>query len=105
MVFSLTEPIDGKPVMVDDTCYLLGFDNHDYALLTLQILRSDTVMNFISSVSFADAKRVENRELLMRIDLCRLSKMVDFSETGIPNETVAEYQAWLSRMEEPNLFE
>lgn len=105
VAFSLIEPIDGKPVMIDDTCYLLGFRNHDHALLTLQILRSDTVTDFIRSVSFADAKRVVNRELLMRIDLRRLAKMVDFSGTGVSKETVAEYQAWLSGMEEPNLFE
>lgn len=104
MVFSLIGPIDGKPVMVDDTCYLLGFKNRDYAVLTLHILRSDAIRDFIHSICFMDAKRIVSRELLMRIDLYRLSKTMDLSVTGISKETITKYRDWLYMQTEPGLF-
>lgn len=104
MVFSLVGPIDGKPVMVDDTCYLLGFKNRDFALLTLHILRSDVLRNFIHSICFTDAKRVVSRELLMRIDLYRLSKTIDLTDSGLSDEIITNYQNWLYMQTEPDLF-
>lgn len=104
MMFSLVGPIDGKPVMVDDTCYLLGFKNQDYAFLTLHILKSDVLRNFIHSICFMDAKRIVSRDLLMRIDLYRLSKTIDLSQTGVPKEIITKYQNWLYMQTEPNLF-
>lgn len=105
IVFSLIEPKDGKPVMVDDTCYLLGFRNYDFAVLTLHILRSDVLRNFIHSICFMDAKRIVSRDLLMRIDLYRLSKTIDLTTTGISKETIDKYQNWLYMQKEPNLFD
>lgn len=104
LVFSLIGPIDGKPVMVDDACYLHGFKNHDYAVLTHHILRSDVLRDFIHSICFMDAKRIVSRELLMRIDLYRLSMTIDLSETGVSNDTIAEYRNWLYMQAEPDLF-
>lgn len=67
--FSLIPPINGRCVMLDDTCYLMGFDNIDDAKCFLKILNSETVQNFLKSIVFFDAKRSINKELLMRIDL------------------------------------
>lgn len=105
MIFSLIGPVDGKPVMVDDTCYLLGFKNYDYAVLTLHILRSDILRNFIHSICFMDAKRVVSQELLMRIDLYRLSKAIDLSKTGISKKIIDRYQNWLYMRCEHSLFD
>lgn len=104
LVFSLIEPIGDKPVMVDDTCYLLGFKNRDYAVLTLHILKSDVLKDFIHSICFIDAKRIVSRELLMRIDLYELAKTIDLSATGISKETIDKYLNWLYIHTEPNLF-
>ena len=104
IMFSLVGPINGKPVMVDDTCYLLGFNNYDFALLTLHLLRSDVLRNFIHSICFMDAKRIVSREMLMRIDLYRLSRTIDLSETGISPKTITNYQNWLYMQTEPDLF-
>lgn len=38
--FALVEPIDGRPVMLDDTCYLIGFDNKEEAQMTLYLIKS-----------------------------------------------------------------
>ncbi|MBQ0008130.1 MAG: SAM-dependent methyltransferase [bacterium] len=67
--FSLVQPIGDKCVMLDDTCYFLGFDDYETAQCVLKILNSNVVQNFIQSLVFSDAKRSINKDLLMRIDL------------------------------------
>ena len=67
--FSMVSDIDGKTAVCDDTCYMLGFDDYDVAWLTLQILNSKSVQDFINSICFYDAKRAINKDLLMRINL------------------------------------
>ena len=99
------EPIAGKPVMVDDTCYLLGFQKKEYAELTLFILQSDILKRFIRNLCFMDAKRIVSRELLMRINLYQLSKSVDYSGIDISQTKICEYQNWLYMQTTPNLFD
>ena len=48
--FSMVSDIDGKTAVCDDTCYMLGFDDYDVAWLTLQILNSKSVQDFINSI-------------------------------------------------------
>lgn len=67
--FSLVCPIEDKCVMLDDTCYLLGFDNQELAQCFMKILNSPIVQKFMQSLVFFDAKRNINKDLLMRIDL------------------------------------
>ena len=67
--FCLIEPIDGKPVMMDDTCYLLGFNKKKEAVKYLKTLRSSLVTDYISSLIFWDSKRPINSEILKSIDL------------------------------------
>lgn len=67
--FSLVSEIDGKTAVCDDTCYMLGFDDYDVARLTLSILNSQPVQDFVNSICFYDAKRAINKDLLMRINL------------------------------------
>ncbi len=67
--FSLVSPMEDKCVMLDDTCYLLGFDNQDMAMCFIHILNSPIVQKFMQSLVFFDAKRSINKDLLMRIDV------------------------------------
>lgn len=73
--FSLLCPIDERPIMVDDTCYAIGFENIDDAERTMQMLNSNNVSAFIKSVSFEDSKRVISKDLLMRIDLNKIAQL------------------------------
>jgi len=75
--FTLILPQDNKPVMLDDTCYLIGFENVEYAVYSLILLNSDTTVQFLQSVTFADAKRTFTKDVLMRIDLLELGRMID----------------------------
>ncbi len=69
--FSLVLPIDNRPVMLDDTCYFVGFDTYLDALFTASLLNTPVVKRFLKSIVFADAKRPYTKEVLMRIDLAR----------------------------------
>lgn len=104
ITFSLVEPIAGKPVMVDDTCYLLGFEKLEYAKLTLFILQSEPLKRFMRNICFMDAKRVVSRDLLMRINLHLLSKTVDYSGIDVSQKEILEYQNWLFMQTTPDLF-
>jgi len=75
--FTLILPQDNKPVMLDDTCYLIGFDNIEFAVYSLILLNSNTTMQFLQSITFADAKRTFTKDILMRIDLLELAKNID----------------------------
>lgn len=75
--FTLILPQDNKPVMLDDTCYLIGFDKIEFAVYTLILLNSETTVKFLQSVTFPDAKRTFTKDVLMRIDLLELSKQID----------------------------
>lgn len=74
--FTLILPQDNKPVMLDDTCYLIGFDKIEFAVYSLILLNSKTTMQFLQSVTFADAKRTFTKDVLMRIDLLALAKNI-----------------------------
>lgn len=70
--FVLFSPINGKCVIPDDTCYMVGFDRHEDALNALEILENPIVSEFMQSISFNDSKRVVTKDLLMRINLHRV---------------------------------
>lgn len=73
--FCLVEPQDGKPVMLDDTCYFIGFDTLEQAKYVWQLLNTDTVASFLKSISFQDSKRMITKEVLMRIDLKKVANL------------------------------
>jgi hypothetical protein len=75
--FTLVLPQNNKSVMLDDTCYFLGFDHIEFAVYTLFLLNSDTTVQFLRSITFSDAKRTFTKDVLMRIDLLKLANQVE----------------------------
>ncbi|MGA9769845.1 MAG: SAM-dependent methyltransferase [Blastocatellia bacterium] len=76
--FSIVPPISDRPVMMDDTCYYLGFDNYFDALFSASLLNNRVVKCFLQSIVFSDAKRPYTKEALMRIDLAKAASRVSF---------------------------
>ena len=72
--FSLVLPEDDKPLMLDDTCYFIGFDNLKDAQIAQKLLNSSLVQDFLGSIIFQDAKRSITKDVLMRIDLLQTSE-------------------------------
>lgn len=69
-----------KPVMLDDTCYFLPFDNYDDAYVAMLILNSKTVTFFLKSVSFADSKRPFTKKILSRVDFDKCMQRIGLKE-------------------------
>jgi len=82
--FTLILPQDNKPVMLDDTCYFIGFDTIEFALYSLMLLNSKITMLFLQSVTFSDAKRVFTKDVLMRINLLEVA--MTFSKKELQTE-------------------
>ena len=70
--------------MLDDTCYLLGFDKLEFAAYTLILLNSDKSKELLQAITFSDAKRTFTKEILMRIDILKLA--LQFSGLKIQDE-------------------
>ncbi len=79
-IFSLILPVDGKPVMLDDTCYQISFDNLKDAFFTWIIYNSKQVKEFLLSITFTDSKRPFTKRNLMRVNISSLLKNLDFNE-------------------------
>ncbi len=88
--FSLVSEIDGKTAVCDDTCYMLGFDRYNVARLTLEILNSQPVQDFVHSVCFYDAKRAINKDMLMRVSLLPALSLMDGQAFGLEKEQYAD---------------
>ncbi|MHA1210936.1 MAG: hypothetical protein ACTSSH_00610 [Candidatus Heimdallarchaeota archaeon] len=92
-IFSLITPISNKAVIFDDTCYFIGFEKYEAALLCCTALNSCQTIEFLESISFSDSKRPFTKEILMRIDLEKIVKKLTFSELQtIWNQNNYHYQ-------------
>ena len=102
--FSLVLPNNSKPVMLDDTCYFIGFDTLIEAEITRVLLNKEITQNFIQSIAFKDAKRMITKDLLMRIDLNKIINNANFTElkleiTSINIEDWKNYKSKLTKKE------
>lgn len=70
--FILVSQYAGKPILVDDTCYQLDFNNYEEAKTIYDALNSKEIQSLLCSLIFKDAKRVVTKSLLMRLDVTQL---------------------------------
>lgn len=77
--FTLVKP-NGKALLLDDTCYFIGFDNEEEALITQFLLNKPETQEFIQSFIFFDAKRAITKDLLMRINIRKIAENTQYSE-------------------------
>lgn len=82
--FNLILPSNNKPLMLDDTCYFLSFDSIEFAAYTLVLLNCNKTKEFLQAITFSDAKRTFTKDILMRIDLMKISSQ--FSNFKIKDE-------------------
>jgi hypothetical protein len=66
--FTLVEP-NGTVLLLDDTCYFIGFNNIADAQIAQFLLNKPETQEFIESFMFTDAKRAITKDLLMRVNL------------------------------------
>ena len=93
--FSIIPPLDGKPAMVDDTCYFLPCTNRDEAILFADLLNSKAAHEFLHAFIFWDAKRPITADILKRLDLIALAKTLHKDQhlaRYMPQSDVSESQ-------------
>jgi len=69
LAFRLVEPHEGRPVLLDDTCYFLPFDDRAPAERALRRLDAPAARAFFEARWFPDAKRPIHKGLLEALDL------------------------------------
>ena len=68
-IFQVIGPVNGKPVMLDDTCYYLGFDHESEARWAAAVLNSEPSQSFFRAISSKTSKRPVTAEMLHRLSI------------------------------------
>jgi hypothetical protein len=76
--FALVGSVEGKPVLFDDTCYFLPFENEREAEVVAEILNSEECREFLEALTFTDSKRPITVELLERLNIRALADDAGF---------------------------
>ncbi len=94
--FTLVKPDQSKPIMLDDTCYFIGFEELKMAQIAHYIVNSELVQQFLKSIIFSDAKRSINKDILMRIDFLKAFSHLDFktAQKQIRDLNVKDWEAF-----------
>jgi hypothetical protein len=72
--FRVVCPIQGKPVMLDDTCYFAPCESKAQAALLANLLNDPACLDLLKSLIFSGGKRPITKTILQRIDLAELIK-------------------------------
>jgi hypothetical protein len=75
--FRVVGPIEGRPVVFDDTCYFASFADAAEAAVVAGLLRTDEARALLASLVFPDAKRPVTKAVLQRVDLVALAGIAD----------------------------
>lgn len=69
-------PFEGRPVLLDDTCYFLPCETEADCDLAIELLASKPATEFLSALTFWDAKRPITAKVLNQLDLVKVAKRV-----------------------------
>ncbi len=78
--FVLLNEFEKRPIVVDDACYTLSFDDGAEASMCHALLGTQSVTDLLRSLAFWDAKRPINKTLLQRIDLLAIARKAELTE-------------------------
>ncbi|OGO24518.1 MAG: hypothetical protein A2Z28_00345 [Chloroflexi bacterium RBG_16_51_9] len=78
--FHIIGKYQGKPIVVDDTCYFIPCASEKEALFVLDLLNSDICQRFLRSLVFVDAKRPITIDILNRIGLKQIAEHLNRPE-------------------------
>lgn len=96
IMFTLVLPNNKKPLMLDDTCYFIGFDDLVDAKITHFILNKKETLEFLYSIIFLDSKRAITKDILMRIDINKILEITSFNEieSNIPDIKLEDWEKY-----------
>jgi hypothetical protein len=116
--FKAMGPVDGRPVMLDDTCYFLPCSTAEEAAVLTALCNDPIAIGLLRSASFRDAKRPVTKALLQRLDLTAILKEADrdalletareilaaelgMPDAGRPSEAAQKLEREFRKSEEP----
>lgn len=79
LTFRSVGPVDGRPIVFDDTCYLLPCSTREDADTLVRILNSEAAQGFFRAFVFWDAKRPVTAQLLGSLDIGALAAEMSLS--------------------------
>lgn len=79
--FKVVGPYEGKPVVLDDTCYFVACGCCEEAGLLAELLNSRPASEFYNSMIFWDEKRPITLSLLRRLDLLAVARELDLDDS------------------------
>lgn len=83
LTFNVVGNYEGKPIVLDDTCYFLPFDSKEEAERICSLLNSDIAQEFYQSFVFWDAKRPISADILQKLNIRKLENFFgDIEELG-----------------------
>ena len=95
--FRAVGPIDGQPVMLDDTCYFVPCPSAEVAVLVTALLNSAECQDFLRAIAFSDAKRPIQKKVLKRINLQALLDHLGHAEVARrTGDTIRALEPWRS---------
>ncbi len=97
--FRAIAPVEGRPVMLDDTCYFIACSSPEQAAFLTSLLNAPLCMDVINSRMFADAKRPIAKKLLQRIDLKALLNKIEIQ--SVLSEAEIEFEKLTSAAGKP----
>ncbi len=87
--FALLGPHHGKPALVDDASYIVGFSDVQDAAMCYAMLNNRLVDALLQSLVFWDSKRPITKKLLQRIDLGAVARLCPTEElTAVADEAL-----------------
>ena len=75
--FVVVPPHNGRPVMVDDTCYSIPCKCEKEAWLLRDLLNAQPAQRFLWSLVFQDSKRPITVDILRRLSFINVAKMMN----------------------------
>lgn len=72
--FRTVGSVDGKPIVLDDTCCFIPCQTEQECEYICNLLNSDLCQRFLRSLVFRDAKRPVTIDILNRIDISRIAE-------------------------------
>ena len=87
---------DEKSMILDDTCYYVSFEDFDSAYITMLILNSNLVQNFLKSIVLIDSKRPYTKKVLKRIDISKTLKKITINDL-IATEKDLKLEGYITR--------
>ncbi len=79
--FVAVPPCDGRPVMVDDTCYSIPCKSEEEAQFLIGLLEAVPSKEFLQSLIFTDSKRPITIDILRRLSIVELARRLGRLET------------------------